>query len=162
MQISPADRSIAVAIAVKADGAGAPASAAATAAAKTAAEPLRAGVTQPGKGGGDYLGAPQGAKGPDTPSSTSENRDWAVTVKSEVEKKKEEEKEPIKPPLSELLLQQFTSLWRASAQAVDPGIQAQAMTQANRQAQIDATGKSAPLVYTDPSKVRKTPSAEGA
>lgn len=163
MQISPADRSIA--IVVKADGAGATASgtsnASTSSAARTAAEPVRAGVTQPRGETGDYLTATQGAKGPDTPSASSENRDWASTAKA-AEEKKEKEKEPVKPPLFELLLEQFNSLWRASAQAVDATTQAQALAQANRQSQTDNSNKSTPLVYTDPSKVRKTSSAEGA
>ena len=162
MHISPADRNLA--IVAKADGGAAHASAAGAQAA--GAEAVRAGTPQQiasprGADGGDYLGAPQGAKGPDTPSSTSENRDWAAADKAAAEKK-EQAREEVKPALFELLIQQFNSLWRASAQAVDAAVQAQALTQANQQSQIDTAGKSAPLVYTDPSKVRKTSSSEGA
>lgn len=164
MQLSSVDRS--TVILVKADGVGAglPAGATTTAAATTAraeAEPLRAGVTQPAAKKADYLNVTQGAKGPDTPSSPAEstNPDWTTTEKV-AEKKAEKDKEEVKPKLFELLMEQFNSLWRASAQAVDATTQAQALTQATRQSQQDANGKSTPLVYTDPSKVRKTSSAE--
>ncbi|QHI97857.1 hypothetical protein GT347_07535 [Xylophilus rhododendri] len=161
MQISPVDRSIAVV--VKADGAGATASGTSSQAetAKAAAEPLRAGVTHPSSEKSDYLTVSNGAKTADTPSADASNSDWASTAKAAAEKK-EKEKEAIKPPLYQLLIDQFNSLWRASAQAVDATTQAQALAQATKQSQQDANGKSAPLVYTDPSKVRKTGSTEGA
>lgn len=160
MQVLPVDRSIA--IAAKADGTGAGTPAQNTADTAKAAEPIRAGVTQPVAAKGDYLNATQGAKGPDNPSSSAEtpNRDWTATEKAAAEAK-EKEKEEVKPRLFEILIEQFNSLWRASAQAVDVTTQTQALTQATRQSQQDANGKSTPLVYTDPSKVRKTSSAEG-
>ncbi|WPB57861.1 hypothetical protein [Xylophilus sp. GOD-11R] len=150
----------------KADGTGANASATGQnqtgkAAAAGTTEPLRAGVTQDARKSGDYLSAPQGAKGPDSPSADASNQDWAITAKALAEKQ-EKEKEEIKPPLFELLIEQFNSLWRASAKAIDATTQAQALTEATRQSQQDVTNKSSPLVYTDPSKVRKTSSAEGA
>jgi hypothetical protein len=117
-------------------------------------------VTQARKETGDYLKSPDGPKGPDAPSADSENSDWATSVKAQAEQKAKE-RDAIKPPIYELLIQQFTSLWKASSQAVDVATQQQALTQANRQTQVDSTTKSAPLVYTDPSKVRKTSSAEG-
>jgi len=165
MQISPADRSIA--IVVKADGAGATASqsSANAAAAKLAAassEPIRAGVTQPRGTGGDYLDATQGAKGPDSPSADATRQDWTSTPRV-AEEKKEEKKEEVKPRLFELLIEQFNSLWRASAQAVaDPSVQNQVLAQAKSQSQADGSSKNSPLVYTDPSKVRKASSTEGA
>lgn len=166
MQVLPVDRSIAVT--AKADGSGASTPAHVSAEAKAAdsgtpAEPTRAGVTQPAATKGDYLTVTQGAKGPDNPSSTAEtpNRDWTTTEKAAAEAR-EKEKEELKPRLFEMLIEQFNSLWRASSQAVDATTQTQALTQATRQSQQDANGKSTPLVYTDPSKVRKTSSAEGA
>lgn len=166
MQISPVDRS--VAIVAKADGTGASASGTgqnqagkATNTATGTSEPVRAGITQDAKKSSDYLSAAQGAKGPDSPSADASNQDWAITAKALAEKQ-EKEKEEIKPPLFELLIEQFNSLWRASAKAIDATTQTQALTEATRQSQQDATNKSSPLVYTDPSKVRKTSSAEGA
>lgn len=162
MQVLPVDRSIAVT--AKADGTGAstPVENKSTESATTS-EPIRAGVVQSATAKGDYLNATQGAKGPDTPSSTAEtpNRDWTTTEKAAAEAR-EKEKEEVKPRLFEMLIEQFNSLWRASAQAVDVTAQTQALTQATRQSQQDGNGKGAPLVYTDPSKVRKTSSAEGA
>ena len=161
MQVLPVDRSIAVT--AKADGPGAGAPASNTSESTKAAEPIRAGVTQPAAAQGDYLNAAQGARGPDNPSSTAEtpNRDWTTTEKAAAEAR-EKEKEELKPRLFEMLIEQFNSLWRASAQAVDVTTQTQALAQATRQSQQDANGKNTPLVYTDPSKVRKSSSAEGA
>jgi len=161
MQVLPVDRSIAVT--AKADGTGVSTPAQTTAESAKAAEPTRAGVTQSATAKSDYLNVTQGAKGPDNPSSTAEtpNRDWTTTEKAAAEAKAKE-KEELKPKLFEMLIEQFNSLWRASAQAVDVTTQTQALTQATRQSQQDANGKNAPLVYTDPSKVRKTSSAEGA
>lgn len=163
MQISPADRSIAVVVKADAAGAAAPVASSTTAtggAGTTASESLRAGVTQPPIDKTDYLSATDGASGPDKPSADADNSDWAATQKA-ADAKKEKEKEEIKPPLYELLIQQFNSLWRASSQAVDATTQTVALSQANRQNQTDNTVKSAPLVYTDPSKVRKASSTEG-
>ena len=158
MQVLPVDRSIAVT--ARTDGTGASASAPSAENGKSA-EPIRAGVVQPATAKGDYLNVTQGAKGPDTPSSaaTTTNADWTTTEKVATEKKAKE-KDEVKPKLFELLIEQFNSLWRASAQAVDATTQTQALTQATRQSQQDANGKSTPLVYTDPSKVRKTSAAE--
>lgn len=161
MQVLPVDRSIAVT--PKADGTGASTPAQNTSESTKAAEPIRAGVTQPAAPKGDYLNATQGTRGPDNPSSTAEtpNRDWTTTEKAAAEAR-EKEKEELKPRLFEMLIEQFNSLWRASAQAVDVTTQTQALAQATRQSQQDANGKNTPLVYTDPSKVRKSSSAEGA
>ncbi|MCZ2497457.1 hypothetical protein GN316_11865 [Xylophilus sp. Kf1] len=157
MQLLPVDRSIAVT--AKAEGPVASPSAGTPA----ATDPTRAGVTPSAGAKGDYLDARPGGRGPDTPSSTADtpNRDWTTTEKAAAEARAKAEEE-VKPRLFEMLIEQFNSLWRASAQAVDATTQTQALTQATRQSQQDTVGKDTPLVYTDPSKVRKTSSAGSA
>lgn len=167
MQVLPVDRSIATVS--KADGTGTgtgtPAGSGENQGAGKAggSEPIRAGVTQSATEKPDYLNLPLGAKGPDNPSSTAEtpNRDWTTTEKAAAGAKAKD-KEELKPRLFEMLIAQFNSMWRASAQVVDLSTQTQALTQATLQSQQDTKGKNTPLVYTDPSKVRKTSSAEGA
>ncbi len=123
----------------------------------TGGDAVRGGITpaalQPQAKSHDYIGAPVGAPGPDSPSVRTEqpNRDWAeVRAHKGVQ---EPTAPPPEPPLYQLLIDQVQSLWRASAQTVD--IAEEAQRQALR-AQAAANGTDrAPIVYSDPVRVQK-------
>ncbi len=121
-----------------------------------APEPVRPGVTQPRTDTRDYLGKPQGARGPDSPSSAPEtpNRDWTEVRKQESAKAPEE---PPKEPIYKMLMEQIQSIWRASSQAVD--IAEESQRQANRLAAADGGNRQGPIVYSDPAKVKRPPSS---
>lgn len=116
--------------------------------------PVRAGVTQPAKETRDYIGAQQGPPGPDTPSSTADtpNRDW-----TEVPKKEKPKEIPPPEPIYKMLMDHIQSMWRASAAAVD--IAAEAQRQAMQRSASENASKTGPIVYTDPSKVKRPPSS---
>ena len=124
----------------------------------TGGDAVRGGITPAGmqqpSGSHDYIGAPMGARGPDSPSGATEspNRDW--TEMRPHQGIKEPEAPPPEPPLYQLLIDQVQSLWRASAQTVD--IAEEAQRQAVR-AQAAANGANpGPVVYADPTRVQKT------
>ncbi|WP_198971055.1 hypothetical protein [Xylophilus sp. ASV27] len=122
---------------------------------------LRAGVTQadPGKAR-DFIGAPQGARSPDnSPSSSAEtpNRDWTTVRQKETAKEPEE---PPKEPIGKQLFEQIQSLWRASALIVD--IAEEQQRKANQESLLGTgSANAAPVVYADPSKVRRSPPRSG-
>jgi len=122
---------------------------------------VRAGVTQAdATKGQDFVGAPQGARSPDnSPSSSTEtpNRDWTTVRQKETAKEPEE---PPKEPISKQLIEHIQSLWRASALMVDIAEEQQ------RKAHQDSLlgtgdGNVAPVVYADPTKVKRTPPGSG-
>ncbi len=144
MQLPPVDRSISPQTAAESTpGVGAVASAAA----------LRAGVVQSDKDKTDYIGAQQGGNGTDKPSAPKDgtNRDWTTV------KKEKAEQVPPPEPIYKMLMEHIQSMWRASTQAVD--IAAEAQRQAMQKQGSENASKSGPLVYTDPSKVKRPPSS---
>lgn len=146
MQLPPVDRSLSPPSAAESTpGVGAVVSAPA----------VRAGVTKPAQDKRDYIGAQQGAQGPDSPSTSrdSTNRDWTTV------KKEKPEQVPPPEPIYKMLMEHIQSMWRASTQAVDIAAQAEAQRQAMQRQGIEGVSKAEPLVYSDPSKVKRPPSA---
>ncbi|MFE8643497.1 hypothetical protein ACFX58_00250 [Sphingomonas sp. NCPPB 2930] len=162
MQIPPVDPTLYRPQATAAIGGNLAASSGAASSAQVAGEgSVRAGVTQATATAKaqDFVGAPQGARSPDnTPSSAAEtpNRDWTTVRQKETVKEPEE---PPKEPISKLLMDQLQSLWRASSSMVDLAEEQQRLAQ-KALASGQASDLNAPVVYSDPSKVkRSTPSA---
>ena len=124
---------------------------------------VRAGVTQATAAAKaqDFVGAPQGARGPDnTPSAPAEtpNRDWTTVRQKETVKEPEE---PPKEPISKLLMDNLQSLWRASSSMVDLAEEQQRLAQ-KALASGRASDLNAPVVYADPSKVKRPPPSAAA
>ncbi|XAH22708.1 hypothetical protein AAFF27_22330 [Xylophilus sp. GW821-FHT01B05] len=146
MQIPPADlspyRPLSPTVGVAAAGATEPA--------------VRAGITQADSTKGqDFVGAPQGARSPDnSPSSSTEtpNRDWTAVRQKETAKEPEE---PPKEPISKQLIEHIQSLWRASTLMVE--IAEEQQRKAHQDVQLGTgDGSAAPVVYADPTKVKRT------
>lgn len=165
MQIPPIDLTLyrPPAMAAAAGG-GAVASSGASSSAQVAGEgSVRAGVTQATAAARtqDFVGAPQGARGPDnTPSAPAEtpNRDWTTVRQKETVKEPEE---PPKEPISKLLMDNLQSLWRASSSMVDLAEEQQRLAQ-KALASGQGSDLNAPVVYSDPSKVKRPPPSAAA
>ncbi|MCS4511011.1 hypothetical protein [Xylophilus ampelinus] len=124
---------------------------------------VRAGVTQATAAARtrDFVGAPQGVRSPDnTPSSAAESigRDWTALHQKETV---EEPEEPPKEPISKLLMDNLQSLWRASSSMVDLAEEQQRLAQ-KALASGQASDPNAPVVYSDPSKVKRRPPSAAA
>ena len=167
MQIPPLDLTLyrpqAMAMATAAGGSAAASSGASSSAQVAGEGSVRAGVTQATAAARaqDFVGAPQGARGPDnTPSSAAEtpNRDWTTVRQKETVKEPEE---PPKEPISKLLMDNLQSLWRASASMVDLAEEQQRLAQ-KALASGQASDLNAPVVYSDPSKVKRQPPSAAA
>lgn len=97
----------------------------------------------------DRLGEGAIVREPDKPSAPDlSNRDWTAVEEKQVE----EEKEPPKKPIHELLLEHIQSMWRASAMAVE---QFQKVSETDQVERNKPQVKDESPTYSEP-KVKRT------